>query len=175
MKAAIAPLFATAAALVVLAGASKLRSRDGARAALGSVGLPAGDLTVRLIGASEVGLGLVCLGWPGRASAAGLAAAYLAFALVIVLMLRGAVAVPCGCFGAASFSASKLHVALDLLAAGVCLAATATGVPGVLTLAHGMSGLVLVLGVAGATYLSFLAFAVMPGLWRSYGSGGELT
>jgi Methylamine utilisation protein MauE len=173
MTAAIAPLFATAAAVVVLAGASKLHSRDGARAALGAVGLPAGELTVLSIGAGEVVLGLVCLASPGLAGAACLAAAYLAFALVIALLLRQDEAVPCGCFGAASFSASKLHLALDLVAAGVCMAAAATGVTGLLTLANGASGLVLVLGVAGATYLSFLAFALVPELWRSYGSAGE--
>ena len=175
MKAAVAPLFATAAALVVLAGASKLRSREGARAALGAVGLPAGELTVLAIGAGEVALGLVCLLSPGRAAAAFLAAAYLAFALVIAMLLRRDEAVPCGCFGAASFSASKLHLALDLLAAGVCVAAAATGVSGLLTLADGLPELVLVLGVAGATYLSFLAFAQVPELWRSYGSAGEVT
>jgi hypothetical protein len=171
MNAAIAPMFATAAALVVLAGASKLRSREGTRAALSAVGLPGGEPIVLFIGAGEVALGLVCLASPGRAAAGCLAAAYLAFALVIALLLRLDTAVPCGCFGAASFSASKLHLALDLLAAGVCLAAAAVGVPGLFTLADGVQGVVLLLGVAGATYLSFLAFALVPQLWRSYGSG----
>lgn len=174
MSSALAPLFATAAALLVLAGASKLRSPLTARAALRATGVPVGDLAARLLGAGELALGAACLAWPTPLLAGCLAAAYLGFAAVVTQLLRRGAAVPCGCFGADAFSASRLHAAMDLVAAAVCLAAVAVRPPSILSLAgDSPTRIVLVLGIAGATYLASLAFALLPGLWRSYGVSGR--
>ena len=52
--------------------------------------------------------------------AALLAAAYVTFAVVVAGLARLHVdSVPCGCFGAGSFTATRAHVALNLLAAAV--------------------------------------------------------
>jgi hypothetical protein len=174
VSSALAPTFATAAALLVLAGASKLRSPLTARAALAAAGLPVGDVAARLLGAGELVLGAACLAWPTPLLAGSLAAAYLAFAAVVALLLRRGGAVPCGCFGADAFSASRLHAAMDLVAAAVCLAAIAVRPPSILWLPDDVpTHVVLVLGVAGSTYLASMAFALLPGLWRSYGASGR--
>ena len=173
MNSAIAPAFATAAALLVLAGGSKVRSPLTARAALRAAGVSVGDLAVRFLGAVELGLGAACLVWPAAELAACLAAAYVGFAAVVLLLLRRGAEVPCGCFGADAFSASRLHPAMDLVAAAVCAAAVALAPPSIFSLAESVpTAIVLVFGVAGATYMASLAFTLLPGLWRAYGADG---
>ena len=112
--------YAAAAVLLVVAGLSKLRRpRDTARA-LTLLGLPVHDRTVRLIGAGEIALGTTALLVDGLVIAALVAVAYAVFAAVVALALvRGGPLSSCGCFGRPDTPPTRLHLVLNLAAAGV--------------------------------------------------------
>ena len=169
MSGAIAPGFATVAALLVVAGATKVRNPLPAGSALRAIDAPSGRVAVRILGAAEVALGALCLLWPTAIAAGLLALAYIVFACFVLLLLRAGGSVPCGCFGASAFEPSRLHVAMDLAAAVVALVAIPSPPPALFAIASAPVSEVLVLAsIAGATYLGVLAFALVPGLWRSW-------
>jgi len=164
---AIAPLLATAAGLLVLAGLTKLRSPLTTRQALSTIGLRVGAGQIRAVAAAELAIGLWCIVSPGPAAEGCLAAAYLAFAVVMALLVRARADVGCGCFGAQSFRASKGHVALDLIAAAIGVGAAVTGPKRILSSSVDAMPIVL-LGVGCAIYLAYLLFTVAPAMWGSY-------
>src|SRR5690606_24134571 len=67
-----------ASAVLILAGVSKVANPAAARGALGVLGMRWPAALVRMLGAAEVGLGVVVIVRGGRAPAALLAGAYLA-------------------------------------------------------------------------------------------------
>ena len=166
---AMAPLLATAAGLLVLAGLSKLRAPLATRQALSTIGLRVGAGPVRALAAAELAIGLWCIVSPGPAAACCLAAAYLAFAAVMALLVRAGADVGCGCFGARSFRASRGHVALDLIAAAIGVGAAVSGPKALLALpVDGAAMPIVLLGVGCAIYLAYLLFTVAPAMWGSY-------
>jgi hypothetical protein len=115
-----------AAAVVVLAGAAKVRRPSAAGAALRTLGLPGSRPLVRLLAAGELAIGLAVLtgAGGGRAAVAVLAALHLAFAAVAAaLRARSAT---CGCFGEAA-PVTGTHVAVNAVVACVALLAAASG------------------------------------------------
>ncbi len=169
MSAAIAPAFATVAALVVVAGATKVRNPLPARSALRAIDAPSGPVAVRILGAAEIALGALCLVWPTATAAVLLALAYIVFACFVSLLLRAGGSVPCGCFGASFFEPSRLHVAMDLAAAAVALVAIPSPPPALFAISRAPASEALVLAsIAAATYLGVLAFTLGPRLWRSW-------
>lgn len=158
MGAVLLPPFLAAAGLLVLAGALKLAAGGGA-------------VADRALGLGEVALGFAALVAPGRATGAALGGAYLVFALVAARRARSGAG--CGCFGAEEEDepAGALHVGLDLGLASVGLAAALAPVPGLSRLAEegaGAAGIV-VLAAGASTWALYLAFTVLPGLWRAWG------
>jgi hypothetical protein len=160
-----------AIACVLLAGAGVLKAwKPGDTAnALQAVGVHlhrrAARATVRGLGVAEAALGIVALLTGNPIACALVAASYVAFAAFVVVARRGGAPIAsCGCFGKVDTPPSLVHVVVDLLLAGVCVAAAFTGavaLPDVVRdqpLAGVPFGLLLVIGV----YLVFVAFTALP-------------
>ncbi|MFM7064318.1 MAG: MauE/DoxX family redox-associated membrane protein [Actinomycetes bacterium] len=119
-------LLQVVALVVVVGGIAKLVRPHPFAALLGSLGVPGGAATARAAGMVEVALGAAAVVTGARWAAALLAAAYVVFALtVVVAQRRGAVS--CGCFGVVDAPPSTLHVVVNLVSAGVAAAAAAVG------------------------------------------------
>ncbi len=164
---ALAPAFATAAALIVVAGLAKLNAPAPAALALGRLGLRGTPEFVRLVGTLEVALGAGCLLSPGPLSAALLAVAYLSFALAMAGLLRlDAGSVPCGCFGTGSFTATRAHLAFNLLAAAVAAACAVAPPAGPLDWFDSpLAGTAALAAVGCSTWLAYVIFTLVPTLW----------
>ena len=164
---ALAPAFAAAAALILVAGLAKLNAPAAAALALGRVGLPGSTGFVRLVGTLEVALGTACLLSPGPVSAALLGAAYVSFAFVVARLARlDAGSVPCGCFGAGSFTATRAHAGLNLGAAAVAAACAFDPPPGPLDwFADPLAGVAAVAALACSTWLAYVIFTLVPSIW----------
>jgi hypothetical protein len=115
--------------VLVVAGIWKAVRPAPARVALRSLGLPLPGVVVGAVGVAEAAVGIAALSGGGRALAALVAGCYLVFAAVAWRLRDGDVG--CGCFGAASTTPpGLLHVAVNLVAAGVAGLAAVVGVPG---------------------------------------------
>lgn len=171
----MAPLIWTLAALLAIAGVAKLRSPGPAANAMARAGFGAGRLGARLTGLLECGIGAWVLLDPSVAALGALALAYATAASGIWAM-RQADVDDCGCFGeSASLKPSRLHLAVNLMAAATCAVAALSPPPG-LGAATGrapLEAVALVAGVAAAILLSYLAFTALPGVWSAYGTTGE--
>ena len=164
-----APFF-IAAGLLVVSGVGKLVRPAGAASALRSAGLPGGPLAARALGLVEVAAGAAALWRPGPGTAAAVGVLYLGFAAFLVRLLRLGGATSCGCVGAADAPPSRLHVALDLVAAAVAAAVAVWPVPSVASAVAGspLAGVTLVIGLVGAGALLAVAVVEVPRAWRSY-------
>ena len=169
----VSALHASAALLLVVAGAAKLiRPADGFA---GLVGFRTRPVVVRLIGAVEAVAGIAAL------IAGGLAAwivglLYAAFALVVLrAVLAGADS--CGCFGRLDAPPSQIHVAGNLtLAAASFIAAGAASPPvPALVQAAGESpatGVALAVVIALLAGLVLVAFTALPEALAARSSDG---
>ncbi len=119
----VSALHASAAVLLVVAGATKLSRPAAGPASL--FGFRTRSGVVRLIGALEAAAGMAAL-LAGGAAAWVVGLLYAAFALVV---LRAVVAGAdsCGCFGRLDAPPSLIHVAGNLALAAVSFAAAAAG------------------------------------------------
>jgi methylamine utilization protein MauE len=173
---ALLPAFLVVAALLVVAGAGKLRSTDGAQAALDAAGIRVPPAAVRLLGAAEVTVGVVAIWAPGTGSALLVALAYAGFAAFTVRLLRVAGGrVDCGCFGVSGSEVGWLHVGLNAAAAAVAAIACLTPPPGagwILARSPGIA-IPLAIGTLGGVYAAYLAFTQLGAAWRSYPAAGE--
>lgn len=152
----VVPSIAIAVALGA-AGLAKLREPAATAALLDSIGLPDHRTTGFALGAVEMVVAVYALLVGGRLSHGAIATAYLAFGVVLIVVLRRGGAPSCGCFGARSAPPHAVHVAADLGAAAVAAAATIAGTPGLLTGVvsdQPWAGLPLVgMGILGAALL----------------------
>jgi hypothetical protein len=173
MSDALAPLAWTLAALLVIAGVAKLRHPAPAANAMARAGFGAGRPAARLAGLLECGVGAWALLDPGVPALGALALAYAALASGIWAMRRADVT-DCGCFGeAASLEPSRLHLAVNLMAAATCALAATSPPPGLPTAAERapLEAVAVIAGVAAAILLSYLAFTALPRAWNAYGGG----
>ena len=167
---ALLPAFLTAAGVLALAGAAKLRSP--AAAAVAAAGLPVPVSLVRALGAGEVALAGACIVHPSSATAVALAVVYLAFAAFVGRQLRRADgAAPCGCFGDETAPASGWHLALDLAAAAVSIAAALAPPSWDAVAANGAGAAALIVGVGACIYLAYLAYTALPIVWGARAMG----
>jgi len=168
----IAPPFFLAAALLLGSGALKLvRPRAAAQAML-DAGLLGSTAVARGLGSLELGVAAWAILAPAAGGAAALAILYLVFAAFLGYMLRTHPdAGSCGCAGAKAVPPSRLHLALDVLAAicgsGYAIAAGPAAI-GWLA-AFGPVGAVAVLsGLALAGWLAVVAVTGAPAAWRAW-------
>ena len=168
------PVFAAAAVLLVIAGASKIASPYMAQASLSTAGLPAPLNGVRALALCEVAVGSAALIEPTRVTAALVALAYGVFCLFTVRLLRLAEeGIDCGCFGGAGSEVSGVHVTLNAAALAVCVAAVVVpprSLGWVLDRAP-LTAISASIGIFAIAYASFLAFTVFPRAWHSYSRG----
>ena len=164
---AVDALFWAVCLVLVVAGASKLAAPDQVAATLTSLGLSRrsrsgapgrgrapGTVAAMAIGAVEVGLGLAALVVGGPLTAVGVALAYVAFAVIVVVARRRGLA-SCGCFGARSAPPSWVHVGVNMGSAAVASVAAVTG-GGPLPAADGLAEL----GTGTAVVVSGLVLLV---------------
>jgi methylamine utilization protein MauE len=169
---AIAPPFFLAAVLLALSGALKLRRPRPSAQALLDVGLPGSDGLGRGLGVVEVAAAAGAILAPAAGGALALAVAYAGFSAFLAYVLRRHPdAGSCGCVGTKALPPSALHLALDVVAAGIAVAYAAAagpsaaswfeslGFPGALAV---MGGLVL----AGA--VAIVAVIDAPSAWRAW-------
>jgi hypothetical protein len=167
----LAPPFLLAAALLAAAGAVKvLRPRPTAQALL-DAGLPASDGAARGLGLIEVATGGWALLSGSPASALALGAVYLAFAGFLAYVLHAHPdADSCGCAGAKAVPPSRLHLALNLLAAAVGIAyALAGGGSGIGWLTElGIWSIVAAGGLVVAGWLAVVLVTEVPDAWQAW-------
>ena len=167
---ALLPGLLAVAALLVLAGAAKLRQPAAAAAFLGSVGLPATLLLVRASALLEVAAGGAALVRP-RAAAAAIALLFAVFTVLVAVQLRQPGSVPCGCLGAATAPPSRVHLSLNVSCLAVSVAAVAAGPASLPTLAAAnplAAALALLVGITVAL-LAAAATRLFPetmGAWQ---------
>jgi hypothetical protein len=167
------PFFGVACALLVVAGAAKVRSSASARGALGAVGLNLPSPSIRALGAAEIAIGAAAAFRPTALTGALVAVLYGGFTAFVLLSLRRPNVAPCGCFGAAETEVGPLHAALNAAACAVGIAAAIApprGIGWVLG-REPLSAVSLALGMAAATFAAYLAFTALPSAWRAYGTG----
>jgi hypothetical protein len=165
------PLFAVVCALLVGAGALKLRSPSAARAA----GLWVPSVAVRVLGAAEVAIGVGGAARPSTLTALPVALAYGAFAAFVLVLMRSGGTADCGCFGANGTEVGLVHAVLNAAACGLAFAAAFApppGIPWILT-REPLIAAPLTLGMVAAAAAAYLAFTEFPTAWRSYGTGGR--
>ena len=127
------PLFA-AAALLLIAGANKLRHPAATRVALRTAGLPSRTVIVRSIGGAEVLIAVAAIAVGGRVPAALVTAAYLGFTAFSLRLYRSSRGLaPCGCFGATDAPVGPIHIGVDLAVALVVAGAIVTPSSGLLS------------------------------------------
>src|SRR5204863_7145174 len=126
---------------VVLAvgGALKMVEPADTANALRTLHLPSGRAFVRVGGAFELGIGVAALVTGATALAGVVGVSYIVFAIVVLMALGSDRPIStCGCLGKVDTPPSWIHVAIDVAAAGVAIAA-ATAVDAQVALPEVMS------------------------------------
>jgi hypothetical protein len=153
-----------AAALLVVAGAAKVVDPANTVGALRALRLPSSPTLVRCGAAAEAAIGAAAILAGGPAWWVLVAASYLAFAgFVLAAMRAGTMVGSCGCFGHEDTPPHPVHVALDVLLAGVAAAAAAQGLVPAEEIADAPGpGAVVVSLSAVALWLVYAAFVRLP-------------
>ena len=162
---ALAGPFLASAALLVVAGAGKLRSPVPLARALRLAGLPVTVPAVRVGAALEVVVGLAAVLRGSWVAAAAVAASYALFTGFVLLGLRrGGALSSCGCFGTADTPPTWTHVAVTgafALVAGVVAVRPLGPLPSLLGDSPGLGGPLLVTTAAVAV-TAYLVLAALP-------------
>ena len=162
--------FFVVCALLVVAGAAKLRSPYAAVGALGTAGLRVPSGAVRSLGAAEIAIGALAAVRPSAVTAAAVGFLYGAFAGLVLRLVRSADAAPCGCFGSAGPKASMMHCALNVVACATAIAAAVAPPPGIAWVVQQdpLVAVSVALGLGGAAFAAYLAFTAFPAAWGAY-------
>ncbi len=159
----VSAIHASAALLLVVAGAAKLSRR--AQGVEDLLGFRAPTPLVRLVGASEAAVGIAAL-FLGGPTAWAVGLLYASFAVVVLrAVLAGAGS--CGCFGRLDAPPSWVHVLGNLALAAVSLAAAGAPSPPVPAIVQTISdrptvGAALAMEVALMAGLGLAAFTALP-------------
>lgn len=153
------------AALLVVAGASKLRDPAPTAGALAAAGFPHHRVAVIVLGVVEIGLGTAVIAFGDGYAALAAGAVYGGFAWFVVVALRRRLPIAsCGCLGAIDTPPSRVHLVLDLVAVALLVSAWVQpigplgGLPG-----QPPDVVVPFLAFTGVTvYLLYASIAVLP-------------
>jgi hypothetical protein len=157
--------YLSAACLLVIAAAGKMRRPADLSRALRGLRLPAGPTVVRFVAAGEGAIGVWVLASGSAAAAWALAGSYAVFTGVVILAVaRGGVLSSCGCFGTADTPPTAVHVAVTAAFAATAAAVALHPVgPAVGVFANGpASGLALVSATAALSAVAYVALAIWP-------------
>jgi hypothetical protein len=162
MSALTGPALVTAALLVV-AGTAKVADPRATAGALRALHLPSSLTLVRTGAAAEATLGALAL-VVGGAWWVPVAVSYLAFAVFAGAALRaGTMVGSCGCFGHEDTPPHPLHVVLDLVLAGVAVAAAIDGTAPLSDAVDGGAiGIAVLVVSAAATRVVYAGYVDVP-------------
>ena len=155
--------FLGACALLALAGAGKVLKPAPARTAALAAGLRIPRSGVVAFGFVELGAGGAGALLGGRFAFA-VAACYLVLTVFAVRLLLRAPTTPCACLGSSNAVVTRTHVAIDVAAACVAIAAASGGPPLAQLGARWLAGAVFVALVACCVRLAALALEELPQL-----------
>ena len=117
---ALAGPFYVFALLLIAAGVLKMIDPRATAGALNAAGLPSRFVLVRVLGGLEIVIGAGAFASGSASFAAALAAAYLTFAVfIVVARMRNLPVASCGCFGKDDTPPSLAHVVLTGVASAV--------------------------------------------------------
>lgn len=165
---------------LVVTGAAKVRAPRAAAAAMTAVGVPGGAAAARSLGVAEIGSGLAAAVAPGAITLGAAAALYAAFALFLLATLRADVSLSsCGCLGDRPLAPNRVHLAIDVAAAGIlAVAAAGRTPPSLAAIARTgvLHGVPLLLSAAALVHVSYLAVAHLPQAMLAYrrGAGADV-
>lgn len=175
MNAATGP-FDIAAALLAFGGAAKALQPVDTANALAAAGMSVHRTLVRVGGLLEAAIGLGALATGSRSLAVLVAVSYLAFTIfVLVALARGTPISSCGCFGKADTPPSRIHVVLNLAAAGAALAIVVRPTSGFVDVVAGqpLAGVPYVLLVVTGVVAAMTALTVLPRATASVQAGAR--
>ncbi len=157
---------AVLATVVAFAACAKLHDPSTTTGALRANGIPAGDAVVRFGAMLEFVVAASVLVTGARVALAALAASYAGFTVFVVVALRrDRPLATCGCVGRADSPPSRVHVALDALAAAVVATAAVRGVDApvrILTSVTPMEAITFAVLVVLGTGLFLASITVLP-------------
>ena len=161
-------LYFVACVLLIAAGLAKaLHPGDTARALAGLVPISPRlrAVAVRIGSVAEALLGTIALVAPRSATAWLVAASYLGFAAVVILLRsRGGAIASCGCFGTPDTPATAVHAVIDVVlgvsAVWVAVDGPAGSLASLLS-AQPLDGVPLVAASALCAWLTFLAISTL--------------
>lgn len=162
--------FYAAALLLLAAGLVKLRRPQPTAEALAGAGLPGRHAAARSLGILEIAVGAGCFVFPA-AFAPALAVLYASFAaFVLTVLVRGLPLRSCGCLGETDTEPSRVHVAVTGVAAVTGIVALATPPPSPAELIGDapVEGILFVVTVATACYLTYLILVSLPEAFGAY-------
>jgi hypothetical protein len=151
--------------LLALAGFQKLTDPSPTSGALSAAGLPSSRGIVLALGASELTLGTAAIVLGGRWLPLAAAFLYLGFAAFVANALAKKLPIrSCGCFGAVDTPPGKIHLIVNVLAAGVLAIAFFEPIDFVaqLTAAELGEAVAFLVLTAAAVYLLYALLAVLP-------------
>jgi hypothetical protein len=169
------PAFDAICALLVLAGALKLRAPGATQRSLALAGLGVPALAVRTLGLAELALGTCAAVEPTVATAGLVAVAYGGLGAFVVRLRRHGAAADCGCFGGGGATVGRFHVGLNAIALVLAALAAADPPPGLDWIASRapVVAIPVALGTGAAVFAAYLAFTALPDAWRAYGEEGS--
>ena len=159
----VAGPFLGACALLAIAGAGKVVHPGPARAAARAAGM-------RIPRSGVVAFGLVELGTGGAGALLGgrvaftVAVCYLVLTVFALRLLLRAPATPCACLGSTNAVVTRTHVAIDVAAVCIAIAAASGGPPLAPLAGRWVAGAVFVVLVACGVKLAVLALEELPNL-----------
>ena len=164
----LAPLLA-AAAILVLAGAAKLREPGPAVRFASTLGVPLPGVCVRLAAIAEIVVGVGACFRP-RPAALAVALLFSLFTVLAARQLRRGDGLPCGCLGAREVVPSRFHLWLNGTCACVGFVAALAPPPAFVTYAAAqpLSAVVVGLAAVGVALLcqAGLVYAPTLGAWQ---------
>ena len=155
--------FLIAAGLLIVSGGSKMVDPAPTLGALEASGLPHGPWTAPLLGAVEIGAGLLGAVFGGGFVAAT-AAVYLGFALFVGWALARRIPIAsCGCFGRPDTPPTRGHLVFNAVSAGVAaFVAVGRNAPVDVLDGQPLGGLPYLGLVAIGVYVVYLLLAELP-------------
>jgi hypothetical protein len=164
--------FLGACALLAIAGAGKIAHPAPTHAAVRAAGLRVPPAGVVVFGLVELGTG-VSGALLGGIAAFAVAGCYLLLTLFAVRLLLRAPATPCACLGATGAPVGRVHVAVDIAAVCIAIAAAPGGSPFAQLSGRWVAAAVFGVLVACCVKLAALALEELPRLTAA--SRGEAT
>jgi hypothetical protein len=159
----VSGLYLGACALLAIAGAGKALHPAPTRAAVAAAGVRIPRAGVVAFGLVELAIGVVGGSFGGR-SAFAVAACYLMLTVFAVVLLVRAPTTPCACLGSTGAAVTRAHVAVDVAALSVAVAAASDGSPFAQLSGHWFAAAVFVALIACCVKLAALVLEELPQL-----------